>query len=56
MTSIKKYIKPVLEIRRFSTENIVTESGLPEQEYLEVFQNYENKAQVSFNSLTQLNK
>lgn len=46
-----EYIKPMLTVSRFSTENIITDSGTPQQEYLTSLEDYQVKAQVSFDDL-----
>ena len=55
-----KYIKPEINIKRFSTESIVTVSGNG-KELIEGLQEYTNNpqakvAQVSFDELTEFNK
>lgn len=55
-----KYIKPEINIKRFSTESIVTVSGNT-RELIQELQGYTNDpnaqvAQVSFDALTAFNK
>ena len=43
---MKNYRTPVIEVNKFSTENIVMESG-----YMTSIESYDNKTQLSFNEV-----